>query len=425
LSDTHVAVLGAGPVGLACAAHLTRAGVPFSVLEAGDSPATAVRAWGHVRLFSPWSMNVDPLAADLLSTRGWEPPPSGEVPTGEQLVVRYLEPLAQLPGLSGNIRFGARVTAVARRGRHLVDSDRRTEEPFVVRYLRDGTEHDLFASAVIDATGNWGQPNPLGASGIPALGEPGARQRVRYGIPDVVGAERHRYAGRTIVVVGSGHSAAGVLTDLAELAVAEPGTAVTWLVRGEGLHRLLWGGHPDQLPDRQNLGAAVTELVTSGAVRLEAGFRIDSVTGDAGGIALHDGTRRAGLFDEVIACTGFRPDLGMLAELRLDLDPATESPRGLAALIDPNTRSCLYVPPHGAEVLAHPEAGFYVVGMKSFGRAPTFLLQTGYGQIRSVVAALTGTASGNAAGTASGTAAGNAAGDAAGDEVEALAGAGR
>jgi thioredoxin reductase len=408
VSDSQVAVLGAGPIGLACAAHLARAGLPFTVLESGSGPATAVRAWGHVRLFSPWSMNLDSRAVGLLSAHGWEPPAAGGIPTGQQLVEDYLEPLAQIPEVLSNIRYGASVTAVARRGRNLVDGDRRAHEPFVVRYVREGSDYDLLATAVIDATGTWGQPNHLGASGIPALGEPSVRDRVHYGIPDVMGADRHRYAGRRILVVGSGHSAANVLTDLAGLAVAEPSTTVTWLVRGEGLHRLLQGGHPDQLPDRQNLGAAVTELVTSGAVHLEAGFRIDAVNATGDGVMVHQGTRRTGPFDEIVAATGFRPNLAMLAELRLDLDPATEAPRGLATLIDPNTRSCLYVPRHGAEVLAQPEAGFYLVGMKSYGRASSFLLQTGYEQVRSVVAMVAATL----------------AGEVAQDPVDALAGAG-
>src|SRR5215210_1064410 len=80
----------------------------------------------------------------------------------------------------------------------------------------------------------------------------------------------------------------------------------------------------------------------------------------------------------------------MLRELRLGFDPAVEAPTALAPLIDPNLHSCGTVPPHGVDELAHPEPGFYIVGMKSYGRAPTFLLLTGYEQARSVVAALAG-----------------------------------
>jgi hypothetical protein len=94
--------------------------------------------------------------------------------------------------------------------------------------------------------------------------------------------------------------------------------------------------------------------------------------------------------DEVIAATGFRPDLEMLRELRLDLDDRVEAARTLAPLIDPNLHSCGTVPPHGVDELGHPDEGVYLVGMKSYGRAPTFLLRTGYEQVRSVAAALAG-----------------------------------
>ena len=94
--------------------------------------------------------------------------------------------------------------------------------------------------------------------------------------------------------------------------------------------------------------------------------------------------------DVVVGATGFRPDLDMLREVRLHLDPALEAPAGLAPLIDPNFHSCGTVPPHGAALLSHPDEGFYLVGMKSYGRAPTFLLATGYEQVRSIAAALAG-----------------------------------
>jgi hypothetical protein len=87
---------------------------------------------------------------------------------------------------------------------------------------------------------------------------------------------------------------------------------------------------------------------------------------------------------------GQRPDLEMTRELRLDLDPWLESPRALGPMIDPNLHSCGTVPPHGHRELAHPEPGYYAVGIKSYGRAPTFLMATGYEQVRSVAARLAG-----------------------------------
>ena len=94
--------------------------------------------------------------------------------------------------------------------------------------------------------------------------------------------------------------------------------------------------------------------------------------------------------DIVVNATGFRPDLNMLREIRLELDEIVEAPKRLAPLIDPNVHSCGSVEPHGFRELAHPEKGFFVVGMKSYGRAPTFLLATGYEQVRSATAWLAG-----------------------------------
>lgn len=80
----------------------------------------------------------------------------------------------------------------------------------------------------------------------------------------------------------------------------------------------------------------------------------------------------------------------MLREIRLTLDPWLESSGTLGPLIDPNLHSCGTVRPHGALELAHPEPDFFIAGMKSYGRAPTFLIATGHEQVRSIAAALTG-----------------------------------
>jgi hypothetical protein len=207
----------------------------------------------------------------------------------------------------------------------------------------------------------------------------------------VLGAERTRYAGRSVVVVGSGHSAFNALLDLAQLQATEPGTTIAWVVRRDDVAAAYGGGAADALPARGALGTGLRTLVDAGRIRLVASFRTAAVEQMAEKIGLRDSDGRAlGPFDEIVAVTGFRPDLAMLSELRLDLDPIVESPRALAPLIDPNIHSCGTVPPHGAEELRQPEPGFYIVGMKSYGRAPTFLMLTGYEQVRSVVAELTG-----------------------------------
>ena len=386
-----VVVIGAGPVGLAAAAHLAAKAQPFVVLEAGPGAGAHVAAWSHVQVFSPWRFNVDTVARTLLHRAGWVEPDGDTLPTGGEIVSGYLEPLAKLPELAPHIHFGAAVVAVGRAGYDKMKTPGRERAPFEVRVRTAAGEIILLARAVIDASGTYAAPNPLGAGGLHAVGEAEQRDRLFYGIPDVLGAHRPRYAGRSVAVVGSGHSAFNALLDLARLRDAEPATSITWAIRREDVATMYGGGTADALPARGSLGERMRALVESGCVHLESGFRTESVGRDARGVTLHaaDG-RRLGPFDEIVAVTGFRPDLRMLSELRLDLDPAVESPRALAPLIDPNLHSCGTVPPHGVPELAHPEPGFYIVGMKSYGRAPTFLMLTGYEQVRSVVAELTG-----------------------------------
>jgi hypothetical protein len=263
----------------------------------------------------------------------------------------------------------------------------RAETPFALRVrCPDGGEDEIFARAVIDASGTWRTPNPLGANGVAVLGENAAAARIAYGIPDVLGRARTRYAGKRVLVVGSGHSAFNVLLDLAHL----PFTDVTWVVRRSNVGQLFGGEDNDALPARGALGARARELVDSGALQLRS-MRIARVqTGADGLLVTGEDGETVGPFDEIIATTGFRPNLDITRELRLGLDPATEAPIALAPLIDPNVHSCGTVPPHGAEELKHPEPDFFTVGMKSYGRAPTFLTLTGYEQVRSVVAALEG-----------------------------------
>lgn len=388
-----VAVVGAGPVGLAAAARLVRRGQRVVVLEAGSEPGASVREWGHVRLFSPWKLCLDPAAKEMLEEAGWTPPPPDELPTGDELVQDYLEPLARLPELRTRIRYRHRVTGITRVGRdRLKGRSDRSESPFVLRYESDGEPGELRARAVVDASGTWTRPRPLGAHGLPALGEEEAADRIDHGLPDVLGADRSRYAGRRVAVVGAGHSAANVLLALVRLADEAPGTEPVWVLRGGRPGRIFRSedDEEDELAARGALERRVRELVESGAIRMVTDFGTRAVRDLGTGAALVAADGRTLEVDRIVGATGFRPDLEMLAELRLDLDPLTEAPRDLGPLIDPNLHSCGTVPPHGEEELRHPEPGFYMVGMKSYGRAPTFLLPTGYEQVRSVAAALSG-----------------------------------
>ncbi|MGE3601377.1 MAG: FAD-dependent oxidoreductase [Dehalococcoidia bacterium] len=386
-----VAVIGAGPVGLAAAAHLLSRGEPPVVLEAGATAGASIREWGHVRLFSPWRYVVDPASLALLEAAGWSAPPADDLPTGDDLLDRYLLPLAQLPPVAPHIQYNTRVVSVARQGFDKLKTSEREHAPFVIYVQRgNGAFDQILARAVIDASGTWTSPNPLGANGLLAIGETCVAEHIAYGIPDVLGDARERYAGKRLLVVGSGHSAFNALLDLAALAAEVPGTRITWAIRGGVAGDLYGGGQDDQLPARGALGSRLRALVDAGAIELAAGFRIAALHATSVGIEVEGEDRAIGPFDEIIAATGFRPNLSLTRELRLDLDAVVESPTALATLIDPNVHSCGTVPPHGFYELSHPEPDFYTVGMKSYGRAPTFLLLTGYEQVRSVTAALTG-----------------------------------
>ncbi len=400
MSDLPVVVIGAGPVGLAAASHLVERGMQPLVLEAGETVGASVLRWGHVRVFSPWRFNLDRAAARLLTGMRWTPPAPGDLPTGADLVDVYLRPLADHPSIRPHVRLGVEVIAVARNGVDKVRASGRDNRPFVIRFRdRDGAESEILARAVIDASGTYGSPNPLGANGLPAIGETAAAGWVSEAMPDVLGVDRDRFAGRRVLVIGSGHSAANTLLALAQLASDVPETQVHWAIRSGDPSRTYGGGDADELPARGRLGARLRDLVTSGRVTLHAGFRTSRLEplaakpedGPLRVISLDsDGVERALEVDVIVSATGFRPDFGLARELRLDLDPTLESVRALAPLIDPNSHSCGTVRPHGHRELEQPDSGYYVVGMKSYGRAPTFLMATGYEQVRSVVAALAG-----------------------------------
>jgi thioredoxin reductase len=394
LETLPIAVIGGGPVGLAAAAHLMARGLPVKLYEAGPAVASNLRDWGHVRVFTPWRYCVDAAATKLLERHGWRMPAADVFPTGDELVRDYIEPLAALPEFAGVIETRARVSAISRMGIDKVVSRNRGTRPFVlVVETADGVRRDR-AQAIIDASGTWQTPNPLGAGGLPAEGEAMFADQISYGIPDILGRARNTYAGKTTLVVGSGHSAGNALLDLAHLAREQPGTAAIWATRGTDLARIYSGGDADQLPARGELGAEVKELAESGRVKLVTGFSTLAIHDVDGKLVVEgetaDGNRRIGPVDRIIAATGQRPDLSLTRELRLDLDPWLESAKALGPLIDPNLHSCGSVPPHGHRELSHPEPGFYTVGIKSYGRAPTFLLLTGYEQVRSVAAALAG-----------------------------------
>lgn len=394
-NELPVAVIGAGPIGLAAAANLAERNIPFRVYEAGATVGANLRDWGHVRIFTTWEQNLDPASRRLLEADGWALRNPDAFPTGEDLYRDYLKPLAELPALAPNIVTGAKVRRITRQGLDKVTSRGRDSRPFELRIDQgNGKLASEFARAVIDASGTWQNANPLGGSGVEADGEQAYQARIAYGMPDVLDAQRGRYENKRIAVVGSGYSAIQTLLDLARLCREAPKTRVTWIVRGRNMAKVYGGGENDQLPARGKLGLLLRPLVDQGSIRLVHGFSTRAVANGGDALTLSGATATGSqdieAIDEIIVATGQRPDLEMTRELRVELDPWLESVKALGPLIDPNVHSCGSVPPHGHRETSHPEPGLYTIGVKSYGRAPTFLLLTGYEQARSVVAAIAG-----------------------------------
>lgn len=394
LDGLPVAIIGAGPIGLAAGAHLVERGIDFVIYEAGNSIADSVRSWGHTRLFSPWKHLIDPAARRLLEADGWtQPRYQDTAPNGRQLVEQYLAPLAALDSITSRIRTGVTVSAVTRQGMDRTRSTGRACTPFALRVIdAHGAVTEITARAVIDASGTYRTNNSLGSNGLDPLGLEGVAEHVTHALPDVLGVDRARFAGKHITVVGAGHSAANTLINLSTLIQTSPDTTVSWVIRNRSAARV-FTSDDDELAGRSRLGAKVRKLIDFGVVTVVDGFEILELakSGDMVDIAgLRDGAIDHLTTDLIVNATGFRPDLGMLREIRLNLDDIVEAPAKLAPLIDPNVHSCGTVEPHGFAELQQPEPDFFMAGMKSYGRAPTFLLATGYEQVRSIAAYLAG-----------------------------------
>lgn len=386
-----VAIIGGGPVGLAAAAHLVKAGETFILLEAGPSIAHHVLQWGHVRLFSPWRYNIDKAGIELLEQSGWSSPENDELPTGKELADSYLLPLSNVPEIAPSIWTDAKVVGISKKGQDKMKTANRETLPFIL-YIEnaEGQPRRLEAKAVIDASGTWSQPNPLNASGIWTRQEKALHDRIYYGIADVTGPNRQQYAGKHIAVAGGGHSAINTILELAKL----DDVKISWILRKTNVQQAYGGEEKDALQARGELGSRIHELVDSGRINVYTPFHVQHVEKMGESISL-EGEMKGESFvlsgiDYVIVNAGSRPDLSLLSEIRTSINPATESVEALSPLIDPNLHSCGTVRPHGEKELRQPEKDFYIVGMKSYGRAPTFLMAAGYEQVRSIVAHLTG-----------------------------------
>ncbi len=392
-SELPVVIIGAGPIGLATASHLSKRNIAFLILEAGDRIAQNIESWRHVSMFSPWEYNLDRASISLLERYDWEKPVDHLIPTGGELIDHYLSPLSNTKEIKPHLRLSSRVVAISRKRINKIKDYSRDRAPFVLRVQTQNATEIIHARAIIDASGTWHNPNPSGADGLPAIGEENFEDRIQYGIPDVSGNDYKKYKNKNVAVIGSGHSAINVLLELCDLQEQSSKMNIHWILTKSKVEDAYGGLDQDQLPGRGKVGMKVKQLVDDQRINVYTPFFVEAFEESKGQIAIkgqYEMTDNEVVVDEVIVATGLRPELSFLRELRISLDSSLECPTKLAPMIDPNIHSCGSVEPHGEADLRHPEKDFYIVGMKSYGRAPTFLLATGYEQVRSVVAAIDG-----------------------------------
>lgn len=396
-SKPRIAILGAGPTGIEAALAAAEGGYPFTLYEAAPQVAGHVRSWGHVRLFTPWDLNVSPRMRCHLEAAGAELPAGAECPTGNDLADRLLAPLAALPELAPNVRTGSRVLGIAREGllkHEEISTPARGRRPFrILLGDESGREWTESADLVIDTTGTYGHPNSLGDGGIPAPGERALGAQIRRTIPDLA-REGEDWAGRTVLLAGAGHSAQTAVRDLAELARQAPGTRVIWALRSPSP---CWGTHDgDPLPDRARLAADAAALAggASDAVEARRGVVVEELSRPDGRIrvALRNGAGAETVeVDRVLSLTGAVGDAGLYRQLQVHECYATSGPMKLsAALLGAGGGDCLAQTTHGAETLTNPEPGFFILGSKSYGRNNTFLMRVGWEQVGEVFGLLGG-----------------------------------
>jgi thioredoxin reductase len=351
LPPPSIAVIGTGPIGIEAALYAKACGLVVALYDRGGI-ADHVRRWGHVRLFTPFGMNVTPLGLKALradqSSRSL--PGAGDILTGREYRDAYLVPLAESEILLESLYLE---TAVLQLGRTAADHRFRL-------LLRDakGVERIEFADVILDCTGHYATPKWLGDGGIAAVGELAARPQIAGGLEDILGERKNHYAGKSIVLVGDGYSAATTICSLAALAEEHPATWVFWLTRGargQPLPRLA----SDPFKERDRLAARANSLATRCDGNLE--FHPQTVIDEVIHHGPDKGFRVAGRsngkpvswdVERVIANVGYRPDIKLTA------------------------------------ALAPSEPGYFVLGAKSAGTA--FLLRDGFEQIRQVFAAILG-----------------------------------
>jgi hypothetical protein len=401
MSTTRIAIVGAGPIGLDAALAAAEAGFDFTLYEATSAPGGHVRSWGHVRLFTPWSMNVSPRARSALAAAGIEVPTGEECPTGRELAERLLAPVASLEQIAPHIEYGARILEIGRDGLLKTDeigTGARADVPFrLLIQDADGGERVAYADAVLDCSGTYGTPNAMGVGGIQAPGERSVADRVIHRIPDLdvddfQGAVAG-LAGYRILLVGAGHSAQTAARDLARLIQRAPGTSVVWAIRRQEPD--FGSVEDDPLPARAELVKTASALAGSRESPLDVrlGTVVEALAPSKDGIVATlrgpGGETDSVVVDRIISLTGSVGDARMYRQLQVHECWATAGPMKLAAaLLSSSSDDCLAETSHGVDSLVNPEPNFFVLGEKSYGRNTNFLMRVGWQQVDEVISYL-------------------------------------
>jgi thioredoxin reductase len=377
----RIAIIGAGPIGLEAALQASQAGHSITVYERGDI-AEHLGQWGHVRLFTPFGMNSTALGLDTIRKEHPQHQLLGpnDLLTGLEYRDAYLVPLTLTAKLVDAVKTRTHVVAIGRAGILKVDpanDPKRATTPFRL-LLRDDKGAERFAEAdvVLDCTGTYGRHAWIGDGGIPATGEIAAEKQIAYGVDDVLNRRKTHYAGKSIIVVGGGFSAATTVCSLAQLAEENSATWVIWLTRGPRTTPLT-RNPSDPLRERDRLAAKANNLATrgDGNVEFHAQMLIDEVTshGPEKGFRVSgrcNGKPMVWEVDRVIGNVGYLPEANLTRELH-----ASEFTGGS---------------------VRQPEPGYFVLGVKSYGRDSSFLLKRGFEQVGEVMRALSKMASGAA-----------------------------
>ena len=395
-SPAKIAIIGAGPIGLEAALYARFLGYTVELYERGEV-AENVRRWGHVRMFTPFRMNRSTLGIAAIAAQdpNYQPPAEDAILTGSEWFDHYLHPLSQTDLLGDHLHIGTDVVSVARREfcktEFPGDERRRDSEFRLLLDHKDGSETEATAEVVIDTSGVFGNPNWMGQGGAPAQGERALRTAIEYGVPDVLGRDRARYAGQHTLVVGGGHSAATTIVALAKLTEEETNTRLTWIVRPASDQTAEAGPvtriSEDRLPERAQLASRANAVAAGDAVGIVfwAGTSLESIEQHEGVFqvkfqGLHEGRSQ---FDRIVANVGGRPDLRLFDELQVHTCYASDGPINLATkLLNSTASDCLAQTTHGPQTLINTESDFYILGAKSYGRNASFLTSIGIQQVR-------------------------------------------